>query len=100
MLSPKHLYKLFINAGKAWVDDFAPSMGASISYYTVFSLAPLLIIVIAMAGVFFGREAVQGQIVAQISGLIGQEGASLIQGIVASASKSDRGLLAGLISAG
>ncbi len=100
MLSPKHLYKLFVKAGKAWVDDFAPSMGAAISYYTVFSLAPLLIIVIAMAGAVFGREAVQGQIVAQISGLIGQEGASLIQGIVASASETDKGLVAGLISLG
>ena len=100
MLSPKHLFKLLVKAGKAWVDDFAPSMGAAISYYTVFSLAPLLIIVIAMAGAVFGREAVQGQIVAQISGLIGQEGASLIQGIVASASETDKGLVAGLISLG
>jgi membrane protein len=100
MLSPKHLYKLFVKAGKAWVDDFAPSMGAAISYYTVFSLAPLLIIVIAMAGAVFGREAVQGQIVAQISGLIGQEGASLIQGLVAGASDTDKGLVAGLISLG
>ena len=100
MLSPKHLYKLFVKAGKAWVDDFAPSMGAAISYYTVFSLAPLLIIVIAMAGAVFGREAVQGQIVAQISGLIGQEGASLIQGLVAGASDTDKGLIAGLISLG
>ena len=100
MLSPKHLFKLFVKAGKAWVDDFAPSMGAAISYYTVFSLAPLLIIVIAMAGAVFGREAVQGQIVAQISGLIGQEGASLIQGIVASAGETDKGLVAGLISLG
>lgn len=100
MLSPKHLFKLFVKAGKAWVDDFAPSMGAAISYYTVFSLAPLLIIVIAMAGAVFGREAVQGQIVAQLSGLIGQEGASLIQDIVASASDADKGLVAGLISLG
>lgn len=100
MLSPKRLFNLFVKAGKAWVDDFAPSMGAAISYYTVFSLAPLLIIVIAMAGAVFGREAVQGQIVAQLSGLIGQEGAAMIQGIVASASDTDKGLVAGLISLG
>jgi membrane protein len=100
MISPKHLFKLFVKAGKAWVNDFAPSMGAAISYYTVFSLAPLLIIVIAMAGAVFGREAVQGQIVAQLSGLIGQDGAGLIQGIVASASDTDQGLVAGLISLG
>ena len=64
MISPKHFFHLFVKAGKAWSDDYAPSMGAAISYYTVFSLAPLLVIVIAMAGAVFGREAVQGVIVA------------------------------------
>jgi len=98
MISPKRLFHLFVKAGKAWVDDFAPSMGAAISYYTVFSLAPLLVIVIAMAGAIFGREAVQGQIVAQLGGLIGQEGASLVQGLVANASDTEKGLVAGLIS--
>jgi membrane protein len=98
MISPKRLFQLFAKAGKAWVDDFAPSMGAAISYYTVFSLAPLLIIVIAMAGAFFGREAVQGLIVAQLSGLLGPQGATLIQTLIASASNTDKGLVAGLIS--
>src|SRR6476469_1115866 len=100
MINPKRFLGLFVKAGKAWIADYAPSMGAAISYYTVFSLAPLLLIVIAMAGAVFGREAVQGQLVAQISGLIGQEGASLIQGIVAGASDTDKGLVAGLISLG
>lgn len=85
-------------AATAWVDDFAPSMGAAISYYTVFSLAPLLVIVIAIAGAVFGREAVTGQIVAQLSGLIGKDGASFVQGLVASASDTHKGLVAGLIS--
>jgi membrane protein len=98
MISPKRLFRLFIKAGKAWSDDFAPSMGAAISYYTVFSLAPLLIIVIAMAGAVFGRDAVQGQIVAQLSGVVGPEGAAMVQGVIASASDSDKGLVAGLIS--
>jgi membrane protein len=98
MLSPKHLFKLFIKAGKAWSDDYAPSMGAAISYYTVFSLAPLLVIVVAIAGAAFGREAVQGIIVAQLSGLMGPQGASLVQGLLASASDTDRGLVAGLLS--
>jgi membrane protein len=98
MIKPKRLFQLFIKAGKAWSDDFAPSMGAAISYYTVFSLAPLLILVVAMAGAVFGREAVQGQIVAQLSGLMGQESASVIQTVLASASDTDKGLVAGLIS--
>jgi len=68
---PALLYRLCKDAVMAWIDDFAPSMGAAISYYTMFSLAPLLVIVIAVAGALFGAEAVQGQIAAQLSGLIG-----------------------------
>ena len=94
----KHALSLFRKAGAAWIDDFAPSMGAAISYYTVFSLAPLLVIVIAIAGAVFGREAVTGQIVGQLSGLIGKDGAQVVQGLIASASDTDKGLVAGLIS--
>ena len=82
----------------AWIDDYAPSMGAAISYYTVFSLAPLLIIVIAIAGAVFGRDAVQGQIVSQLSGLIGEDGATAVQGLIKSASDPGKGLVASIIS--
>jgi membrane protein len=98
MMSPKHLMQMFVRAAKAWSDDYAPSMGAAISYYTVFSLAPLLVIVIAVAGAVFGREAVQGQIVAQLGGMVGQQGASLVQDLVAASSDTDKGLVAGIIS--
>ncbi len=98
MFSPKQFFQLLVKAAKAWSADYAPSMGAAISYYTMFSLAPLLIIVIAMAGAVFGRDAVQGVVVAQLSGLVGAHSASMIQGILASASDTDRGLAAGLIS--
>ncbi|CAA2109403.1 YihY/virulence factor BrkB family protein [Variovorax paradoxus] len=97
---PALLYRLCKDAVMAWIDDFAPSMGAAISYYTMFSLAPLLVIVIAVAGALFGAEAVQGQIAAQLSGLIGQEGALAVQGLVRSASEPSRGLIAGAISIG
>lgn len=93
-----HLYRLCRGAVTAWIDDFAPSMGAAISYYTMFSLAPLLVIVIAVAGALFGAEAVQGQIAAQLSGLIGEEGALAVQGLVKNASEPSRGLIAGAIS--
>jgi membrane protein len=95
----KHTLALCRKAVTAWVDDFAPSMGAAISYYTVFSLAPLLVIVIAIAGALFGREAVTGQIVTQLGGLIGHDGAELVQKLIASASDTKHGLIAGLISA-
>ncbi|WP_295852510.1 YihY/virulence factor BrkB family protein [uncultured Xylophilus sp.] len=94
--------KRFLDLGRrsvqAWVDDYAPSMGAAIAYYTVFSLAPLLLIVIAVAGAVFGREAVQGEIVGQLSGLIGEEGAIAVQGLIRSASQPTEGLLAAGIS--
>ncbi|NMM92292.1 ribonuclease BN, partial [Rhodococcus sp. SRB_17] len=96
----KHLFALCRRAVVAWLDDFAPSMGAAISYYTVFSLAPLLVIVIAVAGAVFGREAVQGEIVGQLQGLIGHEGAVAVQGLIKSASAPAKGLVAGLISVG
>jgi membrane protein len=98
MIPPRQFLQLFVKAGKSWSDDYAPSMGAAISYYTVFSLAPLLVIVIAIAGAVFGREAVQGQLVSQLSGLMGAKGAELIQSLVAATSDTDKGLVASLIS--
>src|SRR6218665_1443903 len=97
-MSPQQIYSLSRRAVTAWIDDFAPSMGASISYYTVFSLAPLLVIVIAIAGAIFGREAVQGEIVAQLQGLVGRDGALAVQGMIKSANEPGKGLVAGGIS--
>ena len=91
------LFPLAKKAAVAWIDDFAPSMGAAISYYTVFSLAPLLVIVIAIAGAIFGRDAVTGQITGQLTSLIGKDGAMVVQGLVAAASNTHHGLVAGLI---
>jgi membrane protein len=94
----RELYGLSKQAVSAWIDDYAPSMGAAIAYYTVFSIAPLLLIVIAVGGLVFGREAVQGQIVAQMSSLIGEAGAVAVQGLIESASTPARGIVATLIS--
>lgn len=95
---PKSLFHLAVQSVKSWSNDYAPSMGAAISYYTVFSLAPLLVIVIAIAGAVFGHEAVQGMISAQLSGLMGQGGAKMVEGLIASASDTDKGLVAGIVS--
>jgi len=97
-MTPKHLFDLCRKAITAWVDDYAPSMGAAISYYTIFSMAPLLIIVIAVAGAVFGREAAQREIVAEISGLVGRDGATAVEAMLRAASDTDRGLIAGAIS--
>lgn len=93
----KKLIDLCKKAFQAWSDDYAPSMGAAISYYTMFSLAPLLLIVIAVAGYLFGEAAVQGEIVAQLSGLMGPDAAGAVQALLAHANKPGRGLAAGVI---
>jgi membrane protein len=81
----------------AWVDDFAPSMGAAIAYYTMFSLAPLLLIVIAVAGYFFGAEAAQGEILGQLRGLLGDDGAHAIEGLLKSVSEPKDSMLATIV---
>src|SRR5204862_3621264 len=62
---------------KAWSEDKAPRIGAALSYYTIFSMAPLLVLVIAAVGLIYGPDAVRGRIVEQMSGLVGAEGARL-----------------------
>lgn len=94
----KQFYLLAKKSVNAWIDDYAPSMGAAISYYTVFSIAPLMIIVIAVAGFVWGREAVQGEIVGQLSGMIGKQGAEGVQSLIESASQPTQGLVATAIS--
>lgn len=94
----KLIWELIQKSIAAWVDDYAPSMGAALAYYTLFSIAPLLIIVIAVAGLVFGQEAARGEIVAQLQGLIGWEGAIAIQGLLKSASEPAQGILATVVS--
>lgn len=69
-------------------------MGAALAYYTLFSIAPLLIIAIAIAGLLFGQEAARGEIVAQIQGLIGREGAIAVQGLLKSTNEPARDIFA------
>jgi membrane protein len=83
-------------ATNAWIDDHAQSMGAALSYYTVFSIAPLLLIAISVAGLVFGQDAAQGAVVEQLQGLIGQTGAQAIQELLKNVSKPSQGVLATL----
>src|SRR5262245_20526842 len=82
---------------EAWFEDSAPSMGAALAYYTTFSLAPLLIIVIAVAGIVFGEEAARGEIMSQLAGLIGTNGAEAVQDLLASANRPRTGAIASLL---
>ena len=86
-------WTLVKTAVSSWLDDYAPSMGAALSYYTVFSLAPLLLIVVSVAGLVFGEEAVRGELFDQLQGLMGADAARAIQGLVASVDKPTQGVL-------
>lgn len=80
-----------------WNKDKAMGMGAAIAYYTIFSIPPLLIIAIAVAGFFFGQDAAEGRIVREIQGLLGQDGALAIQGMLKSAKNTDASMVATII---
>lgn len=81
-----------------WNEDKASRLAAALAYYTVFSLAPMLIIAIAIAGAVFGEEAARGEIVTQIQGLVGRDGAKFIETAIEGASKPRAGTIASLIS--
>jgi membrane protein len=77
-----------------WNEDDAPRLGAALSYYTIFSIAPLLLISIALAGLVFGQEAAQGRIVAQMQGLMGHDAANAIQAMIENARNPGQGIMA------
>ena len=78
MISPQELWPLVKRSVSAWLEDRAASMGAALAYYTAFSIAPLLIIAIAVAGLVFGRDAAQAAVVGQLQGLLGDAGGSAV----------------------
>jgi membrane protein len=73
----------------SWLNDYAPSMGAALAYYTLFSIAPLLLIVISTAGLVFGEQAVRGEIFDQLRGLMGEQGAQAVQSLLESVSQPE-----------
>lgn len=97
----RHPFVLFLREVLAeWQRDRALVLGAALAYYTLFALAPLLVLVIAVAGLALGRAAAQGEIVAQIEGLMGPDGAKMIEGMIVRASRPASGVVATLVSLG
>jgi membrane protein len=90
---------VFKAAASEWMAHRAASKGAALAYYTLFSLAPILVLVIAIAGFFYGVDAAQGQLVGQLRGLMGPKGAEAIQLVLAGAHNKESGLLATVIAA-
>src|SRR6476619_7185016 len=90
-------WKMLKDTVLAFIEDEALSRGAAIAFYTVTSIAPILLIVVAIAGLVYGRDAAQGAITAQLGGLMGQQTADMLQTAVASASGKSAGILATII---
>ena len=92
------VYRVLIDSGKAWIAHRGASKGAALAFYTLFSMTPILILAIAVAGYFFGAEAAQGEIIAQLQGLVGPNGAQAIQAVLAAARDPASGLVAAFVS--
>lgn len=90
------LYKTIIS----WINNRNMSVSASLAYYSLFSLAPILVLAISIAGIFFGVEAVQGHLMYQFEGLLGEDGAGLLQDMIKSSYLSDNNILALGVSIG
>lgn len=91
------LIPLFKETFAEWGKHKSARLAAAIAYYTVFSIAPLLVIVIAIAGLAFGHEAARGQILGQIQGLVGHQSGQQIQSMIAAANKPKSGIVAGVL---
>lgn len=94
----KYVWNLGRDSIDGWLRHNVARTGAALAFYTVFSLAPVLLLSIAIAGFFFGDEAARGEIVAQIRGLIGTTGAAAIQAILKNVNRPGAGIIATLVS--
>jgi len=91
------IWNVLKRAGVEFIHDNGMKLSASLSYYTIFSMGPILIIIISLAGIFWGREAVQGKIYGEINGLVGNSAALQIQEIIQNIEKSQLGASGALI---
>ena len=93
----REFWRLVMKAAAGWWWDRAMSLGAAIAFFAVFSLAPMLLAVIAIAGLVFGREAAQGAIVGELGGLLGDTAAKTIEGLIASAGDLQSGIIGTIV---
>lgn len=89
--------KMIRDTVTAWVDDQAPSRGAALAYYTLFSMAPLLLIVVSVAGLWLGPQAAAGEVYTQLRGFMGEAGAKAVQDVLQSVNRPEGGRLATLV---
>ncbi len=93
----KGLWKVLKNSFNGFSDDKVMKLSAALAYYTVFSIGPLLIVIVSICGIFFGREAIQGSIYGQIQGFVGADAASQLQEIIKNAAIGGKGKTAAIV---
>jgi membrane protein len=96
-ITPKQIWKIVVKSFKSFGEDKIPKLSASLAYTTVFSLGPLLIVIIWLCGIFFGQEAVQGSITHQMEGIVGKDAAEQLQTIIQNAAISGKGKIAAIV---
>ena len=94
----KEMRNIITCAVSEWFDHRASSKGAALAFYTLFSMAPILVLVIAIAGLFYGQQAAQGEMLAQLKELLGSQGAAAIQLVLSGARDKDQGLWATIVA--
>ena len=96
-LTLKGVWQLIKEAGSGFWDDRVLKLSASLAYYTVFSLAPMLIVIIFLCGLFWGRDAIEGTIYGQIKGFVGPDAAFQLQEMIKNAFKSNKGSITAIV---
>src|SRR5258705_6626697 len=93
----RDIWAIVKEAGNESLADRVPRLGAALAFYATFALAPLLVIVVAIAGLVFGHEAAEGRLLGEMRSLVGNEGGDALQAMVAAAGRSGAGVFAGLV---
>jgi len=96
-ISFKGMWEVLKNSFSGFIDDKVTKLGGALAYFTVFSMGPLLIVIISLCGLFLGRDAIQGKIFSQLEGFLGRDTASTLQEIIAKAAISGKGVVAVVI---
>jgi len=92
-MRPKAVWEVVRDAGEAWLDDRAPRIGAALAFFTALSLAPLLVIALALAGLVYGREAAPGEVAGGLARLVGADAARTVEGVLANPSAPRAGVV-------
>jgi membrane protein len=98
-ITPRALLSLLKGAGSAWMADRAATMGAALAYYTLFSLAPLLLMAISVAGAVFGINTARGEILGQLRSLLGDDGAAAVAALLDNVQRSGQSTLGTVVGA-